>query len=1363
MKVLCRLLIITLFVVIMYQTIVFAESTQISANRDYFTFLKDEHPRIQATSEDFDKIKNSIHKDPNLEKWYEEIKNNTDNLLKRSCIEYSGRVLPDARESIRRLSKLGLLYNVTGESRYAHRGWKEIKSIIVAPSMKGIPFLHVAEVSYALGLGYDWFYDYLSEQQRKDIRDQLVERCLIPALNGYKINHKDWVIKYNNWNAVCNGGIGVGALAIGNDDPQYKELVYKLLDYGIVSVQNALSSLNPDGGWYEGPGYWAYTLRYFSRYIGSLDTALGTDFNLSKLKGFSQTGYFGINMTAYDKRQFIYSDGSSRPVYNMDGMLWLADKFNNSDYASWYVPVIDSNPTAYTVLSYDPDSYTPLKEDTLDLDRYFSGPEVAVFRNSWLDPNSIFTGIRSGENGRNHGHLEKGTFYLNAFGTEWTAELGKGDYNWFGYHQKGTGGYRWNYYVTRAEGHNTIVINPGKGPDQYAEGKAEITKYQNNSNEAFAITDLTPLNPGTESVKRGLRFFDNRTKVLVQDEIKTPSESDIWWFMHTKSDINIGKDGNTAVLSDGQNKLLARIVSPCDAEFNIMDAAPLISSPDPEEQKGYTDGVKKLSIHLKGVKEETLAVLLVPLRGFEDIPSNNPKITPLDKWNISNDTYVYADSISINSKVIKNFQSDRFSYDINLPGNATSVPNIDVDAKDSYIVNIKKPSYLPGVVKVKVTSERAGCKETTYRIYLNKDGYKAKLQNNTDTMLDKISFSSDKQAIRSGESIYTLLEGTMTNGTKMDINDASVRYLSMDESIITVDENGTVTGTGNGEADVNVEVTLNRMIKTGRITFKVSGEPTYKGAFAIKGSPTIDGAVEDLWDICETYKLEKYKNGSADKNAKAEFKTMWDEDNLYFLVTVKDKILSTKGEKPWFKDSIEIYVDEGNEKSKDGWDTNDGQYRIDVDNEFTHNTRKGGGYDQRTLVHTVQKTEDGYILEVKFPWVIKKEIVKAGSTIGLEMQINDDSQGEGEKDGVARWSSTLPNKTTENWETVILIESSRNKTIYQNNKEKDLTIDELKTKLRENHENRDKRIKLVRLIVEQKKEDNNFDGISVFVKGIDLQSDTSPVIKQGRMLMPVRAVTEALGAVLQWNPKTFTATISKNKTVIVMNLDTKVVTVNEKEVELDVPPQIINNRTLVPVRFIAETFNLDVQWDEKSRSAIIEEKTSSKIPEKISVSESTEKSEIASNPKSKVQNKEIVLISDDFESGSFDTNEWNIRGIEIQSNETNSGDYSVVYNDYGRIVKFIDTSGKTELVLKASYKTVGFEPNDKFRFQWHDGDSWHVPLQVQEDNDWNDIVIKLPEEAENNPDFRLRVNSSISTEEGKAFLDDIILTASSTE
>jgi hypothetical protein len=264
---------------------------------------------------------------------------------------------------------------------------------------------------------------------------------------------------------------------------------------------------------------------------------------------------------------------------------------------------------------------------TLPQDKHFRGAGVVTFRSAWEDRNAVFLGFKAGDNKANHSNLDLGTFVLDALGVRWALDLGADDYNLPGYF----GGQRWNYYRLRAEGHNTLVLNPGAAPDQDPRAAASIVKFSSEPGRAFAVVDLTPAYARhAQRVRRGLALLDRRC-VLVQDEVRADTPADGWWFLHTRADVKVGGDGRVAILTEGNARLEARLQGPQDAVFTVLEAEPLPGSPQPTRQNP-NKGVRKLAIRFKAVKDLTLGVLLTPLKEGEPEPAPLSKLTPLNDW-----------------------------------------------------------------------------------------------------------------------------------------------------------------------------------------------------------------------------------------------------------------------------------------------------------------------------------------------------------------------------------------------------------------------------------------------------------------------------------------------------------------------------------------------------------------------------------------------------------------------------------------------------------------------------------------------------------------------------------------------------------
>lgn len=98
----------------------------------------------------------------------------------------------------------------------------------------------------------------------------------------------------------------------------------------------------------------------------------------------------------------------------------------------------------------------------------------------------------------------------------------------------------------------------------------------------------------------------------------------------------------------------------------------------------------------------------------------------------------------------------------------------------------------------------------------------------------------------------------------------------------------------------------------------------------------------------------------------------------------------------------------------------------------------------------------------------------------------------------------------------------------------------------------------------------------------DVKFDAPPIVKDGRTLIPVRTLAEGFGASVEWVSEEQKVTISKGETNIVLHIDSNIAVVNGQEVEIDVASTLYDGRTYVPLRFIAETLGLYVNYDEET-------------------------------------------------------------------------------------------------------------------------------------------------------------------------------------
>lgn len=580
--------------------------------------LRPAHPRLLALDSDWQRLRLVVKNEAQAYRWYAQLYKEAEKLFGEAPVEYKlvgPRLLAQSRRALERVYTLGFLYKLDGDGRFAERARLELLAAAEFKDWNPSHFLDTAEMTHAVGIGYDWLYNYLSKEDRAVLRRAIVEKGLKPSFvdkpadGGRAYNW--WLKATHNWNQVCNGGLTVGALAIADEEP---ELAARVVSRALESIKLPMASYAPDGGWDEGPGYWHYATSYNVYFLAALDTALGADFaplqSLLRMPGFSVTGDFRMHSIGPLGRPFNYADASDR-VEAAPELLWLTRKFGRDTWA-WHERQRTTPPHALDLVWFDPRSAGPVADKT-PLDVFFRGVNVAFLRGAWEDPQALYVGFKGGDNRANHSHLDLGTFVFDALGQRWAVDLGGDDYDLPGYF----GPQRWTYYRLRTEGQNTLVIN---GQNQVTSAKAPIIAFDSKPARAFAVADLSAAYPMTRRVWRGVAMID-RARVLVEDEIEATPPAEIVWGMHTPAAITL--EGTSATLRINTVAVRVHLLAPAGARFETAPAKP------PTAAENQNQGISKLLVRLPAQAQETrIAVLFDTTDGKKSLP----KIEPLAKW-----------------------------------------------------------------------------------------------------------------------------------------------------------------------------------------------------------------------------------------------------------------------------------------------------------------------------------------------------------------------------------------------------------------------------------------------------------------------------------------------------------------------------------------------------------------------------------------------------------------------------------------------------------------------------------------------------------------------------------------------------------
>jgi Heparinase II/III-like protein/Domain of unknown function (DUF4962) len=612
---------------------------------DMLSQLAAERPRLMATKSAIERARQVLYRNATARQWYGEVEKQAKLLLdlpplKSTWVhdprETDAAALPlvrppkssdgpaapldVARLFCLRIQTLGLMWLLTSDPRYRDRAKAELLAVCAFPNWAGDKFLVMAETAFGAAIGYDWLYDSLTDNERREVAHAIVENAIQAGLDEFDAPRQPcWATAAINWYLVCNGALMIAALSVAESDPRAARLFSLCRD----SISTGFGEYRPDGGWAEGPGYWHYATQYAIYLLDSLSTALGTDLGLDASPGLARTGLFRLHAAGPSGKLFNFADGEEDHSGGY-WLFWLAKRYHHPVDAGIELRGRKVHPM--DLLWFETERRDPSHMATA---QRFRGAGVVMLRGSWADPDTTYLGIKTGANDAcKHGHYDLGSFVLDANGVRWAKDLGPDDYELRDYFEPEM---RSRYYRTSTVGHNTIVIN---GECQPPTARAVITRERFGEEISFVVMDLSAAYPSTVSALRGFALIDRRHVLIVDEIVPTASLSSVDWQMHTAARVELGNGTATLTYpaqSDGTEppRFYLRIIDPSLAAWSLASAAPS----EPQGQNPNL-GVVKLELHLEQVAQPVrLVVLLSPEAGAYATPELPLLLQrPLSDW-----------------------------------------------------------------------------------------------------------------------------------------------------------------------------------------------------------------------------------------------------------------------------------------------------------------------------------------------------------------------------------------------------------------------------------------------------------------------------------------------------------------------------------------------------------------------------------------------------------------------------------------------------------------------------------------------------------------------------------------------------------
>ena len=539
------------------------------------------HPRIMLFEGEEKIIWRSVETNPVWRKMHEAIISESDSIIdlpSRERTMIGRRLLGTSREVLRRVFYLSYSYRMTGDDKYFERAEQEMLSAAGFSDWNPSHFLDVGEMTMALAIGYDWLFHKISSESREVIREAILKKGLEPS---FESKYSGFLRATHNWNQVCNAGMTFGALAIYEDYPDISE---EIIDRAFNTITLPKKDYEPDGGYPEGYGYWNYGTTFNVMFLSAVDKIWPERFNYSDHKAFLQTGSFMKNMLAPSGVCYNWGDNGAGGGLS-PAMFWFADK-NKKPSLLWkeksFLDIEDysrftMNRLLPGIMIWGKD--IPFDEITEPENKVYvaqGAMPLSIMRTSWSDPDALYLGFKAGSPSVNHGHMDIGSFIIEADGVRWASELGAQSYeslesrgmSIFGRTQDAV---RWTVLRLNNHIHNTLTVN---GELHRVDGYAKIDKYSDDPGFSFGVTNMSSVfDTQLASVTRGAGIVDGEY-VVVRDELTAGSyPATVRWQMLTHADVTV-TGNNTATLTRDGRQLFFRVDEPAGIRVTTWSSQP---------------------------------------------------------------------------------------------------------------------------------------------------------------------------------------------------------------------------------------------------------------------------------------------------------------------------------------------------------------------------------------------------------------------------------------------------------------------------------------------------------------------------------------------------------------------------------------------------------------------------------------------------------------------------------------------------------------------------------------------------------------------------------------------------------------------
>lgn len=453
-----------------------------------------------------------------------------------------------ARTAQGRILDLLIAHHIEPSPAFRDRAIEELRSLANwatwrDPGYQDLPAdLCTAEAAVAVAVGLDWLWEDLGEADRSKIVQALKTKAIEPYRQAVAANAW-WYTCYHSWNAVCNAGCALAALALSDEDESARA-AYKQAREGLTHF---LDAMGKEGGWDEGIGYWGYAMRYVLL-LAEASRRQENDERLFHTRGMDATGLFPIYFTP-NGRAASFGDGAVVPTY---GSLYLLARQLGRQEVTWWLDTYGFHEDVQTAgwssvglaAIFRPDGPTP-DAPALEPAKAFNPIGWAAMADQWPRP-SLYAALKTGDLSAFHSQRDMNSLQVQVDGEMLLSDSGSPPYSYAYLH-----GDRANFYHNQAMAHNTVTV---ADRDHLLDGRGEITDVRSGDDfRLLAGAGGTALGEDVRFDRIVLMILGHRSHsggaLVVLDVIASPSPEKAQLFWHTYGQVEMNGGGSAGTIA----------------------------------------------------------------------------------------------------------------------------------------------------------------------------------------------------------------------------------------------------------------------------------------------------------------------------------------------------------------------------------------------------------------------------------------------------------------------------------------------------------------------------------------------------------------------------------------------------------------------------------------------------------------------------------------------------------------------------------------------------------------------------------------------------------------------------------------------